>query len=145
MKAAIISFCLLLFSTISWIKGTVSIYPSSSSSSFLPLPSSPSLLPLVSVPAAVLWAVSDARAACHGQQRTCRRLTCGAVADRRSRSVEESHRGLKIEHRRRRERSWRRLLRERNRNVGVIFTSCVSLLHPRRDLFSVKKTFTPFF
>lgn len=65
-------------------------------------------------------------------------LTCSAVADRRSRSPRESHRGLKIASRRRRETSWRRLTLERNRNFGVIFTSCVSVLHPRRELLPVK-------
>lgn len=86
--------------------------------------------------------VSHVRAACQRVERTCRGFTCGVVADRRSRSLLESHPGLKIALRLRRGRSWRGLQWERNRNFRVIFIPCVSLLHPRRDF--PEKTFLPF-
>lgn len=89
--------------------------------------------------------VSDARAAaCHGEERTCGRLTCGAVADRRARSpFGESSRAKNsalAEEGEEPEKS----TAERNRNFGAIFTPRVPLLHPRRDFLPVK-TFSAFF
>lgn len=126
-KTIIMWFWLLSYgcSIVIWI--SFSSYPFS----FPPLPCSSFLLPEVSEPAAAVVWVCISRPSCPWAERTCRGFTCGVVADRHSRSLLESHPGLKIALWLRRGRSWRGLQWERNRNFRVIFIPCVSLLYPR--------------